>query len=284
MPGADRPGRPVRGGRPKRWPRSSGRRPSGCARRCRRWPGPAWSARTRAGGCGRRCAGCNPGGCARGAAPVAPRGAGPHRGSGAGPRDAGRDAFRNCRRGTAPSLRGLRVRGWTPGGGDGRRSPPLVGGPAAQRVAPPPPRPGPPSPTDEITLLAPAAGTALPFPLPMAVKPWTAEAVGPLPEGSEVANEGSVRFYLPADRGAGPTSIRAFVLLRPGGRPELRPLSRAEVLMALGQHHSSLRYPHRLEDAFAGFSRLLRGARCYTLTAPSPAAAAELLTAAARAS
>jgi len=138
--------------------------------------------------------------------------------------------------------------------------------------------------TDEITLLDPAAGTALPFPLPMAVKPWTAEAVGPLPEGSEVANEGSVRFYLPADRGAGPTSIRAFVLLRPGGRPELRPLSRAEVLMALGQHHSSLRYPHRLEDAFAGFSRLLRGARCYSLTAPSPAAAAELLTAAARAS
>ncbi len=138
--------------------------------------------------------------------------------------------------------------------------------------------------TDEITLLDAAANTALPFPLPMAVKPWTAEAVDPLPEGLEVAAEGNVRFYLPADRGAGPITVGAFILLRPGGRSELKPLPRAEVLMALGQHQSSLRYPHRLEDAFAGFGRLLRGAGCYTLTAPSPALGADLLAAAARAS
>jgi len=136
--------------------------------------------------------------------------------------------------------------------------------------------------TDEITLLDPEAATALPFPLPMAVKPWTAQAVGTLPRGAEVAREGGVRFYLPAARAAGAAPVEGFVLLRPDGGG-LAPLSRAELLMVLGeQQHSSLRYAHRLEDAFAGFSHLLRVARCYVLAAPSPAAAAELIVAAAR--
>ncbi len=136
--------------------------------------------------------------------------------------------------------------------------------------------------TDEITLLDPAAGAAVPFALPMAVKPWTAQAVGTFPRGAEVAREGGVRFYLPAARAAGAVPVEAFVLLRPDGGG-LAHFSRAELLMFLGeQQHSSLRYAHRLEDAFAGFSRLLRGARCYVLGAPFPAAAAELILAAAR--
>jgi len=136
--------------------------------------------------------------------------------------------------------------------------------------------------TDEITLLDPEAATAVPFALPMAVKPWTAQAVGTLPRGAEVAREGGVRFYLPAARAAGAAPVEGFVLLRPDGGG-LAPLSRAELLMVLGeQQHSSLRYAHRLEDAFAGFSHLLRSARCYVLAAPSPAVAAELIVAAAR--
>ncbi len=136
--------------------------------------------------------------------------------------------------------------------------------------------------TDEITLLDPTSAAAVPFALPMAVKPWTERAVGTLPRGAEVAREGGVRFYLPAARAAGAAPVEAFVLLRPGAGG-LAPFSRAELMMVLGeQQHSSLRYAHRLEDAFAGYSRLLRGARCYVLGAPFPAAAAELIAAAAR--
>lgn len=135
--------------------------------------------------------------------------------------------------------------------------------------------------TDEIAVLDPAARTVRPFALPMGVKPWTARALGDLPPGSEVAREGEVQFFLPQARAAEPVPLEGFVLLQADGRRGLAPLRRAEMLLALPQHHSSLRYAHRLEDAFAGFSDLLRAARCYSLAAATPAEAAGLIAAAA---
>ncbi len=137
--------------------------------------------------------------------------------------------------------------------------------------------------SDEIAVLDPANGTVAPFAIPMAIKPWTAKAAGRLPRGSDVIREGVTRFRLPVDRAAGPVPVQGFVLLDHGQPPaRLRPISRAQFLVAMAHHHSSLRHPHRLSDAFAGFGRLLRLAHCYQLASPHPAAGADEVQAAAR--
>ncbi len=131
--------------------------------------------------------------------------------------------------------------------------------------------------SDELALLDPVTRSVVPFTLPMAVKSWTAKAVGRLPDGREVAQEGGVRFFLPDRSATSAVPAEAFILLRPGRRARLTPLSRAQMLVKLAEHQSSLNDPLRLEEAFGGFGRLLRGARCYQLQGP-PAAAAVLLT------
>ncbi len=138
--------------------------------------------------------------------------------------------------------------------------------------------------SDEVALLDPITRHLMPFALPLAVKPWTAKAVGTLPIGHEVAQDGVVRFYRPAALVSGPVPTEAFVLLRPTrGSPRLTPISRAEMLLALAHRPSSFSYRHRAEAAFAGFGHILQTARCYVLEG-SPAAASTVLLSAARAS
>jgi len=134
--------------------------------------------------------------------------------------------------------------------------------------------------SDDITLLNPAAATAIPFALPLAVKPWTARAAGVLPAGSEVARDEGTRFYLPAATARGPVPVEAFGVMRRDRRASLVPLPRAELLMALAGQPSPLRDPQRLEEAFAGFARVIRGARCYAVSG-TPGEAAGLIAAAA---
>lgn len=132
--------------------------------------------------------------------------------------------------------------------------------------------------SDEVALLDPAAGVVMPFTLPMAVKPWTRKAAGALPAGRVVVREGGVEFWLPDDRETRPIEVDTFVLLRhagPGAR--LSPISRAAMLLALAQHVSSFKQRHRLREAFAGFARLLRDARCVVLETKRPAARADSL-------
>jgi hypothetical protein len=132
--------------------------------------------------------------------------------------------------------------------------------------------------SDEVALLDPSAGAVMPFAVPMAVKPWTRKAAGALPPGRAVVREGDVEFWLPNDREIRPIEVDTFVLLRhagPGTR--LSPISRASLLLALAQHISSFKQRHRLPQAFAGFTRLLRNARCMVLETPRPAARADLL-------
>lgn len=136
--------------------------------------------------------------------------------------------------------------------------------------------------SDEIALLDPAAGVVIPFTLPLAMKPWTRKAAGALPPGRTVVREGGVEFWLPRCLEPGPIVVDTFVLLRhkepqeePGMR--LKPISRAAMLLALAKHTSSFKQQHRAHDAFAGFSRLLRNARCMVLEAPRPASHVDLL-------
>lgn len=126
--------------------------------------------------------------------------------------------------------------------------------------------------SDEVAVLDPITGTILPFTLPMAVKPWTRDAVGALPAADEVACEGRVRFLLPQARS--PEAVRgcAVVFLKPGkGQDRLLPFSRANMLVEIARHTSSFVYPDRTEAAFAGFGRLLRNASCYVLESSVPA-------------
>lgn len=138
--------------------------------------------------------------------------------------------------------------------------------------------------SDELALLDPDEGTVVPATLPMAIKPWTAWAAGSLPRGREVACDGSARFWLPMERAAGPVRAHAFVRLGRAGRAaRLVPLSRAGMLLAIAGHPSSFCYRHRVEDAFVGFGRVLRTAQCFALEARNPAACADMLVSAGRA-
>lgn len=136
--------------------------------------------------------------------------------------------------------------------------------------------------SDEVAMMDPTSGTVAPFALPMAVKPWTAKAAEPLPAGHVVASEGETRFHLPLSRASGPVPIESFILLRPGRAGHLRPISRADMLLAVAEHPSSLRYRDRMEEAFVGFGRLFRETACYRLTASDPTSGADLVAAAAR--
>lgn len=136
--------------------------------------------------------------------------------------------------------------------------------------------------SDEVALLDPASGTVAPFALPMAVKPWTAKVAEPLPPGEVVACEGETRFHLPHSRASGPVPVESFILLRPGRAAHLTPVSRADMVLAMAAHPSSLRYRRRMEEAFVGFGRLFQGAACYYLTAPNPPVGADLVATAAR--
>ncbi len=131
--------------------------------------------------------------------------------------------------------------------------------------------------SDEVALLDPASGIVAPFALPMAVKPWTRSAAGSLPVGRRIAREAGAEFWLPHSLG-GPVPVDTFVLLRgeePG--PRLTPISRATMLLAMAEHASSFKQEHRVRDAFFGFTRLVRTARCVALSASRPAAHADLL-------
>ncbi len=131
--------------------------------------------------------------------------------------------------------------------------------------------------SDEVALLDPATGVITPFALPMAVKPWTRSAAGSLPLGRRIAREGGTEFWLPRSL-SGPVVVDTFVLLRgEEAGPRLTPISRAQMLLALADHASSFKQQHRVWDAFSGFARVLRNARCVALDTPRPAAHADLL-------
>lgn len=131
--------------------------------------------------------------------------------------------------------------------------------------------------SDEVALLDATAGTVAPFILPMTVKPWTRKAVGSLPAGRCLARERGAEFWLPRNLG-GPVPVDTFVLLRAGGfGPRLTPISPAQMLLAISEHASSFKQQHRVRDAFAGFARLVRSARCVSLEASRPAAHVDLL-------
>ncbi len=131
--------------------------------------------------------------------------------------------------------------------------------------------------SDEVALIDPDGGTVLPFTLPMAFKPWTLGAIQTPPPGHDVAREGRVTYRLPARRASVPAPVNTFVLLARGRRPCLTPVSPATMLLELARHHCSLRHHHRIEEAFAGFARTLRAARCLKLAASCPAACVDLL-------
>jgi len=131
--------------------------------------------------------------------------------------------------------------------------------------------------SDEVALLDPASGIVAPFVLPMAVKPWTRSAAGSLPVGRRIAREAGAEFWLPHSLG-GHAPVDTFVLLRgeePG--PRLTSISRATMLLTMAEHASSFKQQHRVREAFSGFTRLVRNARCVALSASRPAAHADLL-------
>ena len=131
--------------------------------------------------------------------------------------------------------------------------------------------------SDEVALLDPATGVVAPFVLPMAVKPWTRRAAGSLPAGRCIVREQGAEFWLPHHVG-GPVAVDTFVLLRSeGSGPRLTPISPAEMLLAISEHVSSFKQQHRVREAFTGFARMLRNARCAAVQASRPAAHADLL-------
>lgn len=133
--------------------------------------------------------------------------------------------------------------------------------------------------SDEVALLDPVMGTVAPFGLPMAVKPWTRNAAGSLPPGRRIAREAGAEFWLPRNLG-GPVAADTFVLLRGEATgPRLTAISPAQMLLAISNHASSFKQQHRVREAFAGFARLLRNARCVALEASRPAAHADPLVA-----
>jgi hypothetical protein len=131
--------------------------------------------------------------------------------------------------------------------------------------------------SDEVALLDPATGIVAPFALPMAVKPWTRSAAGSLPVGRRIARDGGTEFWLPRHLGE-PVAVDTFVLLRgEESGPRLTPISPARMMLAISEHASSFKQQRRVREAFTGFTRLLRNARCVALEASRPAAHADLL-------
>jgi hypothetical protein len=134
--------------------------------------------------------------------------------------------------------------------------------------------------SDEIALLDPQHGSLHPFALPLAVKPWTAKAIGALPPSRRVASEGGVTYLLPSRIAQEAIPLDSMILLDPAlgsaGRPGAGSVEipRAEMLLTLSRHASSFRYRPQLESAFSGFVRLLRTARCRQVGAAVPADAA----------
>lgn len=132
--------------------------------------------------------------------------------------------------------------------------------------------------SDEVAVIDPKAGVVHPFTLPLAVKPWTAKAMGPLPAGRLLASAGGVRYLLPDRRARGPVPIDRLVLLDPSAAAsEGAALSRGEMLLALAGQTSSFRHRDRLEAAFSGFVQLVRRARCVRLGSITPAEAARAI-------
>ena len=132
--------------------------------------------------------------------------------------------------------------------------------------------------SDEVALLDPKGGTVHPFTLPLAVKPWTAKAIGPLPPTHLVASDAGTQYLLPVRRAEAPVPLDSLVLLDPTRHAaEPAQFSRAEMLLALSEQPSSFRYRHRLEDAFSAFVQLVRPARCLRLGSADPAEAAGML-------
>ena len=132
--------------------------------------------------------------------------------------------------------------------------------------------------SDEVALLDPKTCTVHPFALPMAVKPWTARAIGPLPPAQLVESDADIQYLLPVRRAQGPVPLDSVVLLDPTQlAAEPAELSRAEMLLALSEQPSSFRYRERLEAAFSDFVRLLRSTRCLRVGSADPAKAASML-------
>jgi hypothetical protein len=125
--------------------------------------------------------------------------------------------------------------------------------------------------SDEVALLDPETSEVWPFHIPMAVKPWTARAAGPLPPGTDVARHGAVRFRLPAALGRR-SALGTVVLLQRGSRPVMRRIPPADALMTLARRASSFQHPLRTEAAFRAWVRGLRNARCFELSTDRPAA------------
>jgi hypothetical protein len=130
--------------------------------------------------------------------------------------------------------------------------------------------------SDEVALLDPATGNVLPFHLPMAIKPWTAHAIGPLPAGNDVARQGPVVFRLPAALGRA-CPLGTVVLLQRARRHQMVPISRAQTLLRLARQPSSFQRADRTEDAFRAWARGLRHADCLELAGARPAALAPVL-------
>jgi len=132
--------------------------------------------------------------------------------------------------------------------------------------------------SDEVALFDANAGMVHPFALPMAVKPWTARAIGPLPPTQLVATDSDIQYLQPVLRAQGPVPLDSLVLLDPAQHAsEPTELPRAEMLLALSEQPSSFRYRERLEAAFSDFVGLLRRTRCLRVGSADPANAAHML-------
>lgn len=130
--------------------------------------------------------------------------------------------------------------------------------------------------SDEVALLDPETGNLVPFHLPMAIKPWTARASGPLPPGTDVARQGAVVFRRPIRLGR-VCPLGTVVLLEREGRPAVTEVSRAKALLRLARQPSSFQYAGRTGEAFRAWARALRNAQCLQLAAHRPAALARVV-------
>jgi hypothetical protein len=124
--------------------------------------------------------------------------------------------------------------------------------------------------SDEVALLDPETATVVPFHLPMAIKPWTVRAGGPLPQGTDVARQGTVAFRLPDSLGRG-CPLGTVIVLERAGRSTLAALPRAQALLRLARQPSSFQNPDRVDDAFRAWLRALQTAHCLEAATPRPA-------------
>lgn len=132
--------------------------------------------------------------------------------------------------------------------------------------------------SDEVALLHPKTGTVHPFILPMAVKPWTAKAIGPLPPTRLVASDARIQYLLPERLAQEPVPLDSLVLLDPTRPPtEIEEYPRAEMLLAISENPSSFHYRHRLEASFSAFVQLIKQTRCLRVGSANPAQAVNVL-------